>query len=187
MAPQDRLEFETLISDTSAALIQASPNDPRPAIEVAVERVRQFFDAGRCALLAVNEDRRFVHVHTAAYAAGVSHVSGDVNLADLFPWTYRQLVTEAVPVLTRPAELPPEAAMDRASNEALGIRSALAVPMATAGHVTHLIVLNAVTEERDWPVGSLATRSRTRLGGLCPRGPGRGVPRPVGASPECWG
>jgi formate hydrogenlyase transcriptional activator len=148
----DRLEFETLIVDISAVFLQASTSDLALAIETTIARVREFFGAGRCLLLEVKEDRRFVRVHTAAYAAGVSPVSGDINLTDLFPWTYQQLVVRAVPVFTRPAELPVEAAVDRASNEALGIRTALAVPIAIGGHVTHMIVLNAVDDERDWPV-----------------------------------
>jgi formate hydrogenlyase transcriptional activator len=147
-----RLAFETLIVDISATLQHAFGPDLRTAIESAVERVREFFDAGRCALLAVTEDRRVVRVHTAASAPGVSTAAVDVNLAELFPWTYQRLILAATPMITRVAELPPDAATDRASNEALGIRTALAVPITTAGEVTHAIALNALDDERDWPI-----------------------------------
>ena len=50
------------------------------------------------------------------------------------------------------ADLPPEAAVDRASWEALATKSSLMVPIVTASAVSHLIVMASVTDERDWPV-----------------------------------
>jgi hypothetical protein len=50
---EGRLEFETLISDTSATVMAAAPEQLGRAIEGALERVREFFRADRCALLSV--------------------------------------------------------------------------------------------------------------------------------------
>ena len=72
---EDRLEFETLISDTSAALFAAPPERVDFAIELALDRVREFFQADRCALLSVSADRQVVTVRLASYADGVSSVS----------------------------------------------------------------------------------------------------------------
>ena len=58
----DRLEFETLISDTSASLFTASPEQVDRAIERALEGVRDFFRADRCALLVVGVDQQVVTV-----------------------------------------------------------------------------------------------------------------------------
>lgn len=83
--PPGRLEFETLISDTSAQLIQASPQDVGAAIAKAIERVRLFFSADRCALLAVRPGRPAVNVFDVSNADGVSDVAKEINLAELFP------------------------------------------------------------------------------------------------------
>jgi PAS domain-containing protein len=81
----------------------------------------------------------------------VQQVGADVNLAELFPWTYHRVVVEKEPFVTRTGSLPPEAAVDGASNEAIEIRSALAVPILSIGEVSHVMVLNATDEQRDWP------------------------------------
>jgi transcriptional regulator with GAF, ATPase, and Fis domain len=142
-----------LVSDTSAALIHASPEDVKGTIETALGHFRTFFGAGRCALLIVSADRQIVNVFAASYASGIPQVSGDVNLAGLFPWATHKLVVEGVPTETRSlADLPPEAAIDRASWEALQTKSSLMVPIFTGPSVTHLIVMASVTEEREWPI-----------------------------------
>jgi formate hydrogenlyase transcriptional activator len=148
----DRLTFETLISDTSAKLLHASPLVVSAAIGSALGSVRAFFQADRCVLLGVKADTPFVNIVGASYAEGVTQVGEEINLAELFPWTYRRLVVDRVPVFTRLDEMPPEAALDRANNEQLGIRSALAVPLEAGDLVSHVIVLNAVTADRVWPM-----------------------------------
>ena len=75
-----------------------------------------------------------MNVYAASYASGIQQVSGDVNLAELFPWAVHKLVVEGVPTETRRlADLPPEAAIDRASWEALSTKSSLMVPIVTGG------------------------------------------------------
>ena len=163
---QDRLEFETLISDTSAALMGAAPERVDRAVEAALERVRKFFRADRCALLSVGADQpRFVNVRLAVYADGVSHVPPDINLAELFPWAGRKVLVERVPVrVSRLADLPLEASAERPSWVQMGIRSCLLLPIETGTDVRHLIVLHTVHEEREWP--DVLTRRLRVLGEL---------------------
>ena len=151
----ERLEFETLISDTSAALMLATGREVKAAIETAVSKVRAFFRADRCVLLTVQADRRAVNVTAGSYASGVMPVGEEINLAELFPWSYQKLVVEGTAIRGQTAHLPPEAAADRANRELLGIKSFLTVPIFAGAEVTHLVVLNSVAAERDWPVGYL--------------------------------
>jgi len=149
---ESRLEFETLISDTSASLFAAPPEQLDLAVERALERVRNFFQADRCALLSVSADQRVVNVRLAAYAEGLAPVPEDLNLAQVFPWSHRRLVVEREPVrVARIVDLPPEADAERDAWIQMPIRSALALPIETGGLVGHLIVLNTVREECEWP------------------------------------
>ena len=93
------LDFERLISETSAALMAAPLDAIDLAIEVALDRVRTFFGADRCALIAVSADRRLARVSHASYAEGVVAVSGDINLAELFPWSRGRLLDDRSPVV----------------------------------------------------------------------------------------
>ena len=103
--------FEGLISETSARLIAAPFDGLDRAIEVSLDAVRTFFRAERCGLLRVHEALQVVNVASAAYAEGVTRVSGDIDLAESFPWCRQKLLVDREPVVvSRMVDLPPEAA-----------------------------------------------------------------------------
>ena len=157
---QSRLEFETLISDTSAALMSAAPERVERVLEHALTRIREFFHSDRCALLEVSRDRQFVHVRLASYADGVEHVPPTMNLQALFPWAARTLFQDRSPfTISKMSDLPAEASGDVPGWVHLGVRSACALPVETSSEVRHVLVVQAVREEIEWP-GSLVTRLR---------------------------
>ena len=130
---ESRLEFETLISDTSADLFAAPPDQVEPAVERALHRVREFFRADRCALLSVSADQQLVNVRLASYAEGVSAVAPGVNLAPMFTWAAHRLLVERLPVrISRVEELPPEATVDRTAREGSAPEPPSAVPRAAS-------------------------------------------------------
>ena len=154
------LEFETLISDTSAALMTAAPEQVERVIEEALGHVREFFLGDRCALLEVSDDRQVARVRMASYAAGVDQVPPSMNLSAVFPWAARSLFQDRAPMrISRMADLPPEASGDRPGWVRLGIRSALALPVEMFPEVRHVIVVQSVHEEIEWP-DLLVTRLR---------------------------
>jgi len=149
---EQRLEFETLIADISASLLATPLPDIDAAVLDVVRRVREFFHADRAAILEVDADRDFARVSHASYGDGISQVSGDINLARLFPWGYRKVVLEGQPLgIARVADLSAEAALDRSSWEAMQTRSCLHLPISVEERITHLIVIHTVHEEREWP------------------------------------
>jgi PAS domain S-box-containing protein len=149
---ENRLEFETLISDTSAALFAAPPEQLDRAVERGLERVRDFFRADRCALLSVSADQQVVRVRLASYAEGLPRVPEDLNLAPMFPWSSHRLLVERRPIsISRLTDLPPGEHVERESRIQVPIKSALTLPIETGGIVSHLIALNTVHQEREWP------------------------------------
>jgi len=69
---------------------------------------------------------QFVNVMHASYADGVERVPQNINLADLYPWCYEQLIVKGVPVnVKRMTDLPPEADLDRMSWDAISTLSFL--------------------------------------------------------------
>ena len=157
---ESRLEFETLISDTSAALFAASPDQLDRAVTRCLEQVRSFFQADRCVILSVRPDRRAAHVLLACYGPGVEAVPPEVNLAEGFPWSWRTLVEGRSPVrISRRADLPPDADDEREAWAQLPIQAALTLPIETQGVVRHLVLLNTLEHERAWP-DAFVTRFR---------------------------
>jgi transcriptional regulator with GAF, ATPase, and Fis domain len=148
-----RLEFEALIVDTSAALISVAPDRTDTAVEAALDRLRVFFDADRSGLLHVAADLATVRISHESYGPGVAHVPPTLEIERLFPWAHRLAVLQQQAVMVpRVADLPAEAATDRASWTRLGAGSSLTVPVVSGGVVTHLVTMGAIGRERDWPV-----------------------------------
>ena len=148
----DRVQFETLLSDISAQLIAVGSDRLGETVRSALDAVRRFFRADRCALLSVSDDLEKVHVAHAAYADGIPQVPGDIDLGLLFPWLRERLVVDRKPVaIPRWADVPPEAALDRASAEAMPTRSTLAIPIEAGPARLHVILINTAREDREWP------------------------------------
>ena len=74
-----------------------------------------------------------------------------IDYVRLFPWEADRLIDRVEVVNFHTRDLPPEAAVDRASAEAMGIKSFLTIPLLYEGAVRYLIAINAVREERVWP------------------------------------
>jgi formate hydrogenlyase transcriptional activator len=146
------LRFERLIFDLSARFVTVGFDQIDPEIESALEQVRGFFKVDRCALLGLSPDLKRVHVTHLASAEGIDRVSGDIELANLFPWLYERLVLLRQPArIERLEALPERAGRDRSSCTAMGIRSFLNIPLLFERKVSYLISLNALRNERSWP------------------------------------
>lgn len=151
--------FEALIGDVSASLSTAPAAEISLAVESALERIRTFFRADRCTLLSVGDDGQSAHA-LASCAEGVSRGPTSVNLGQAFPWSRHLLLVGREPVrVSTIADLPPAADVDRASWRRMSTRSVLSVPIEFGGAVGHVIALDVVRREREWP-DRFATRLR---------------------------
>ncbi len=151
-APDKHLDFERLISDLSARFVNIAPDKIDAEIEAALKQVLEFFQVDRCVFLGISPDGKKVHVTHAAYSEGTGRVSGDIDLATLFPWIYERLVLQGLTVdIAGIEDLPEKAGQDRASCTAMGIRSFLDIPLFFEGSLASIIVLNSVRQHRSWP------------------------------------
>lgn len=150
--PVDRVQFETLLSDISAQLIAVGSEHLAETVDSALEALRHFFQADRCGLLAVSDDLCRVNADFASYGNGVRPVSIELDAAGLYPWMVRRVVFDRQPVaFSHRANLPPEAAVDLVSFEAMGTKSLVVIPIEVARKRLHLIMISSVRQECDWP------------------------------------
>jgi transcriptional regulator with GAF, ATPase, and Fis domain len=141
-----------MVADLSAIILKSPSSEIDREIERGLARVAEFFQVDRCGLLNVRPDEQYAVVTHAWYGEGIGKVSGDINLAVLFPWGYEMLFVRRTPIRTvRLEDLPPEAATDRQSYLAMGVRSSLDIPLVSDGRVSHVVAIQAVREEREWP------------------------------------
>ena len=142
---EDRLHFETFLSDLSARFVRLPSSQVHQEIERALQQVTEFFHAHRCGLLDVFEDKKVARLTHAWYADGVRRVPPGRNCAEGFSWSFDRLVDQKQPVAFNDlSELPPEAPPDLPAYTAMGARSSLMIPLFTGEQVRHIVVLQTM-------------------------------------------
>ena len=145
----ERLRFETLVSDLSAAFISA--RDVPRHIEKALERIVGELDLDRAALAELGQSPGDVIRATHSWTRdGIDPILGDVPRQS-FPWIASQLQEGHVVSMTRLADLPGPAGIDRENLAARRIRSLVAVPLMVEGVVTGALAFSTLRAEREWP------------------------------------
>jgi signal transduction histidine kinase len=145
---EERLRFETLLSELSAGLIHVAAADLDPAIERGLGQIVTFLGVDRGNLDASGDG-----------GPGARISSGPPGLEALprvmdggqFPWTTAQLRHGAVVRFARVDELPASAAIDRASYERAGTRSHVSFPLRASGPLLGVLSFDSVRGERAWP------------------------------------
>ena len=143
---EERLRFETLLSELSAGLIHVAAADLDPAIERGLGQIVTFLGVDRGTLDASVDG-----------GPGARISSGPPGLEPLprvmeggqFPWTTAQLRHGAVVRFARVDELPASAAIDRASYERAGTRSHVSFPLCASGPLLGVLSFDSVVAAGD--------------------------------------
>jgi PAS domain S-box-containing protein len=147
---EDRLRFEGLISEVSAAFVNIPSEEVEDEINKWLQRITEFFDADRCTLGLFSEDGTELRGAFEYHLEGVE--PGPVSISkDQLPWYISQLTQGNLVVFNRVEDLPPEAKAERRLCLAKSMRSLLSIPMLSGGRTLGSCVLVAVRGERIWP------------------------------------
>ena len=150
---RNRLRFEQMISDLSARFIHLPSEQLDDEIERALEMVLEFFQVDRCGLLHILPDKKAWKITHAAYSENTAPVPVGTELPrSINPWGFDKLAVEGEVVsFARVEDMPDEAHVDKQTWSDWGIRSNLTMPILASESVVHIISINAVQRERDWP------------------------------------
>ena len=148
LVPEERLRFETLLSDLSAGLIHLAAADVDAAIERGLQQVVTFLGVDRGQLDEYVGSEPVVRiVWTRPGLADMPRLMDD----DQFPWTAETLRRGQVVRFSRIDELPAAAALDQANLRRAGTRSKICLPLRASGPMLGVLSLGAVRAERAWP------------------------------------
>ena len=147
----ERLRFETLVSELSAAFITLPAREVDGQIEKALARIVQDLDLDRASLAKVDSRRRETIVITHSWARkGVSRFSTPLETRE-FPWIAARLEAGHVVSVPRISELPQGAETDRRTLAGLGTRSFAAIPLMVERTVIGALAFTSISVERAWP------------------------------------
>ncbi|HEY7868141.1 MAG TPA: ATP-binding protein [Methylomirabilota bacterium] len=145
---EDRLRFETLLSNLFAKLIHIEASGLDAALEAALRELVTFLGADRGNLDEYRVGALGARISWAK--PGVEKLPSILAL-DHLVWTAETLRRGAVVRFSRTEELPPEAALDRTRYELLGTRSHLSFPLQAGGPMLGVLSFDSVRSERAWP------------------------------------
>lgn len=149
---KERLAFEELLSDLSARFVNLPSDQVDAEIELALQRLIEFFPVDRCGLLQALPDKLVWKVSHLACVTGVKAVPVDTELSgSIYPWVYETVTLHRqVVALSTLDDLPQQATIDKQTYREWGIRSSLVIPIAVDKTVIYVIAIDAVKSERCW-------------------------------------
>ncbi len=152
-ALQERLRFESLISDLSARFVNLPAAQIDGEIEGAQRHICEFLDLDRSALFQLSEEEPGVMLLTHFHQAKESpSVPRRMNATDLFPWSVSKVLSGETVTIGKMSDLPSEAARDRESYRQYGTKSTAVVPLSVGGGPTFgALSFAVIREERDFP------------------------------------
>lgn len=144
----ERLKFESLLSNLSATLIRTSLNDLDDEIGRGLRRVGEFLKVDRANLHEYVAEGAIVRISWAV--EGVEPLARIME-TEQFPWATEQLRGGHIVRFSRLDELPEQATIDRQSYQRGRTRSALSLPLGTGDSLLGVLSFDSVRTERAWP------------------------------------
>jgi formate hydrogenlyase transcriptional activator len=138
LVPEERLQFETLLSELSAGLIHLAAADVDAAIERGLQRVVTFLGVDRGQLDEYAGREPVVRIVWAR--PGVEAMPRRLMDDDQFPWTAETLRRGQIVRFSRIDQLPPAAALDRANLLLAGTRSKICLPLRQRSHARRALL-----------------------------------------------
>lgn len=151
MELDDRLKFEAMVADLSAALVSVAADKVDRAVDDALKRVGQFLDVDRVAMIEYDLDgnTRQILFHSL-YDVAKLEAEQSTPLIVKHPWAWQKAASGEPFSFSSLDELPPEAEVDKQSFNKRGTKSVLAVPLPVHGDSRFVITVSMVREERVW-------------------------------------
>ena len=146
---EERLRFETLLSELSAGLIHVPASAIDAALSRALQQVATFLGVDRGSLDVYTGSEPGIRI---SWSLPGLEEPPRVMDADQFPWAAKKLRRGDIVRFSRIDELPEEAALDRANYERVGTRSKVSLPLSAGGPMLGVLSFGSVRSERNWPV-----------------------------------
>jgi PAS domain S-box-containing protein len=148
---KERLRFETLLAELSAAFVNLPASQVDSQIEAALCRLVEFLGVDRGGLAEVLIDQRQLVITHSYNVPGVPP-NGRIILDEEMPWYTRTIYQGEVLRLTAlPDDLPPEAVRERDYCLRVGLKAHVMIPLKAMDAVVGAIGFASFRGSRDWP------------------------------------
>ena len=149
---EERLRFETLLTDLSTRYINLPIEQVDSMIEDAQRRICEFLGLDLSTLWQWEDgSRRFITLTHLYTAPGGPARPKRLEAQFSFPWIINKLLDGETLILST-EHMPPEAAIDQEARRYYGVKSSVLMPLtAGGGPLLGILTFETLWEERDWP------------------------------------
>jgi PAS domain S-box-containing protein len=155
-----RLKLNELIAAVSTRFINITQEDGEIAIQEVLNSIGEFAGADRCFFRLISQEGQKLGAHLKWIEKGDQHAPRTAGAGDplnMFPWTYNQLIRLQEPILVnRMKDLPAEAHAEKEIWQAMGVRSALIIPLISSGRTLGMLGFNTLEREVEWKLENVA-------------------------------
>jgi two-component system, NarL family, sensor kinase len=149
-ALDDRLRFETLLSDLSADFTDLRHDEADSKIKEWLQRLVEFLGVDRGSFLTFLIVGEKVH-HRHSYSVPAIGHAPEISLQEGMAWYVEQLSRGTVLNYSQlPDQLPTDAACEKQRFREAGLKSHLAVPMLSGGSVVYVLSFTTLHFHRTW-------------------------------------
>lgn len=148
--------FELLLVELAAGFVGLDAARIDPAIDDALRRIVQTLGTDRAALTQVSPLTGRIEVTHSWARDGLARVPPLLDATTQNPWSVAMARSGRPVVFARLADLPPEAAVDRATFGRIGLKSHVTMPLVVAGELVGGLSIGAMQRARRWPAALLA-------------------------------
>jgi transcriptional regulator with GAF, ATPase, and Fis domain len=147
----DRNAFERLLTDISTRFVNAPAEEIDGQITESLRLLGKFLGVDRSTLFQVSADRKHLE-NTHGWVVDDAMRLPRLIAQDAFPWSAARILKGEIVSFATVDELPPEAAVDRATLLKVGPKSNLSFPLVSGDDVLGALTFGTVRVERQWPV-----------------------------------
>lgn len=149
-AIQERLNFETLVTELSAQFVNVPASQVDSQIESGLQRIVKFLGIDLGGLVEVLVDtKQLVNTHSY-HTTGAPHVR--VIMDEALPWYTKTVYRgEIVRFRALPDDLPPEAVQEREQCIRVGLKAQVMIPLKVMDAVVGAVAFGSFRGHRDWP------------------------------------
>ncbi|MFL5422666.1 MAG: ATP-binding protein [Myxococcales bacterium] len=143
----ERLRFETLISDLAATFLEIGAVEVDRKMDHALRRIVEELRVDRASIIEFSGGE--LRVTHSSRQKEVAYLPAVLDVAGL-PWIAQRLCRGEVVSWSRPDELPPEAAIDRKTIASLGVKSLVLLPFVLGKSEGGVLACSLLRDERKW-------------------------------------
>jgi signal transduction histidine kinase len=145
----DLLQFERLLTNLSTQFISLPATQVDSFIDRSLQAIVEALGIDRSVLLGFRPDKGWATSGHSWTRDGLRLANAD-DIALRFPWASDRIRRGQTVAFSATADLPPEAAIDKANWDAVGVKSHVSVPLVVGDSVEGLMTFASQTRHREW-------------------------------------